>query len=106
MAGLAFYSESESFMGQLYGTSGSFSLIGQGDMLIRAYGTNHMQGNINFSYATISGLTVSQIEGLRNELESIKSELRNHTHTVNIGTHNHGNSANQNWGGTFTTSTP
>lgn len=28
----------------------------------------------------------------------------NHTHTVNISTHNHGNSENQNWGGSFQTS--
>jgi phage minor structural protein len=107
MAGLSFYSEYESLMGMLYGTSGSFSLVGQSDMLIRAMsGWLSVQGNVDFSFANVNGLTINQIQGLRSELESIKTELRNHNHTVNIGTHNHGNRENQNWGGTFTTSTP
>lgn len=114
MAGLAFYSEYESLMGQLYGTSGSFSLIGQSDMLIRAMsGVLSMQGNIDFSSANIRGLAINGISGLQTRLDSLQSQIdslrfayESHTHTVNIGTHNHGNPQNQNWGGSFSTSRP
>ncbi|NWL90018.1 hypothetical protein DMN77_20925 [Paenibacillus sp. 79R4] len=109
MAGISFYNEYESYMGMLYASGGSFSLIGNGDMLIRPMsGTLSMQGNINFSFANISGLTINQIEGLRSELESIKALLNTHRHTVTTAHHNHGNSANlpNTGGGTYTTSTP
>lgn len=108
MGGISFYNSSGSLRGELYSDSSNLSLIGQGDMLIRAYGTNHMQGIIDFSYANVRGLTISQIDGLRSELEAIKTKLNNHTHTVTTANHNHGNSANlpNTGGGTFTTSTP
>lgn len=107
MGGLSFYNSSGSLRGELYSDSSNLSLIGQGDMLIRAMsGSLHMQGVVDFSYATVSGLSISQISGLRDELNSLRNLINNHTHTVNIGTHNHGNAANQNWGGTFTTSRP
>lgn len=69
-----------------------------------------LQGAVTFGGA-INGLDISDVSGLQAELASIWTAIAgkassNHTHSVNIGTHNHGNSANQNWGGTFTTSTP
>lgn len=114
MAGLTFFSESETLMGQLYASSGSFSLIGQSDMLIRAMtGWLSMQGNIDFSFANIQGLDIADIAGLQTEITSLRNRLltlessfRSHTHSVTLPTHNHGNNANQNWGGTFTTSAP
>ncbi|WP_127539394.1 hypothetical protein [Paenibacillus illinoisensis] len=112
MAGLTFFNESESLMGQLYASSGSFSLIGQSDMLIRAMnGTLSMQGTIDYSFATVQGLGISKIAGLQSEINALWAAIAgkassSHTHTVTLPTHNHGNTANQNWGGTFTTSTP
>ncbi|WP_244996375.1 DUF3672 domain-containing protein [Paenibacillus woosongensis] len=114
MGGLSFYNSSGSLRGELYSDSSNLSLIGQGDMLIRAMsGSLHMQGNIDFSSANIIGLSIGSVSGLQSRLNSLQSqmdslrqEFNNHSHTVNIGTHNHGNNQNQNWGGTFQTSRP
>ncbi|KGP80079.1 MULTISPECIES: hypothetical protein [unclassified Paenibacillus] len=87
MAGLTFFSESEALMGQLYASSGSFSLIGQNDMLIRAMnGTLSMQGAIDFSFATVQGLGISKIAGLQTEINSLWTGLNgkastSHTHS-------------------------
>ncbi|MEK4512855.1 polymer-forming cytoskeletal protein [Paenibacillus sp. FSL K6-2524] len=107
MGGISWFNSSRILMGELYASGDSFSLIGQRDMLIRSMsGSLHMQGNIDFSFATVYGLNISKIAGLQQELNSLRSLINNHTHTVNIGTHNHGRTENQNWGGTFATSTP
>lgn len=116
MAGLTFFNESESLMGQLYASSGSFSLIGQSDMLIRAMnGTLSMQGNIDFSFATIYGFDISDIAGLsatlnslQSQIDSLRTSYNNHRHSVTTAHHNHGNTANNpnTGGGTFTTTTP
>ncbi|WP_427050362.1 phage tail protein [Paenibacillus sp. TC-CSREp1] len=71
-------------------------------------GPAEFRSTVNFQ----NGLSISQVNGLRSELDSLWSAVNSksssgHTHTVDIGTHNHGNAANQNWppnGGTFTTS--
>ncbi|MCY9734174.1 hypothetical protein M5X17_10485 [Paenibacillus alvei] len=114
MAGLTFFSESETLMGQLYSTNGSFSLVGESDMLIRAMrGWLFMQGNIDFAYADLRGLGMSSIEGLQSEMRNLQSQIdsirysfNSHTHSLYLPSHNHGNRDNQNWGGqSFTTST-
>lgn len=48
----------------------------------------------------------SELTNLQTAINSLWSYIYNHTHTVALGTHNHGNVDNLNWGGTFTTSTP
>lgn len=96
--------------GSLAGGTGLLQLVADGTLLLAALSRSVViQGAVQFTNgSSVSGLDLSigQISGLRSELESIKSQLKNHTHTVNIGTHNHGNRDNQNWGGSFTTSTP
>lgn len=76
-----------------------------------------MQGAATFAgpvqfRSSVGGLSlgVGDISGLRSQLDSIWAAIsnkadRSHTHTVYLPSHNHGNSANQNWGDrTFTTS--
>src|SRR5690606_18732711 len=74
---------------------------------ITIQGATTFNGNVRFNYG-VSGLTlgINDIAGLQSELNSLRSAINNHTHTVTLPTHNHGNPQNQNWGGTFTTSTP
>lgn len=71
----------------------------------------YLQGNVAFSPgASVTGLnlSISDISGLQSELNSLRSLINNHRHTVTTAHHNHGNSANlpNTGGGTFTTSTP
>ncbi|MPY20049.1 phage tail protein [Paenibacillus glucanolyticus] len=61
--------------------------------------------------SSVSGLSlaIGDIAGLRSELNSLRDAIdrksdRGHTHTVTLPTHNHGRTENQNWGGTFPTS--
>lgn len=110
ISGHTYWNSSSQPMGLIYANPSEFHVMGNQNLRV---GTNSggsliLQGPVYFTNGSVTGLslTISQIAGLRSELESIKSQLANHTHIVNIGTHNHGNTANQNWGGTFTTSTP
>ena len=117
ISGHTYYNASSSAQGLVYAQNNEFHVIGNSDIRVgtNSGGTVYLQGPVKFTNGQVSGLNlgIGDITGLQNQLESIKSditslrtELRNHTHTVNIGTHNHGNNQNQNWGGTFTTSTP
>lgn len=72
---------------------------------ITMQGMTNFNGRARFNYG-VEGIAMADISGLQSEITAIWNYLTTHTHTVNIGTHNHGNPANQNWGGTFTTSTP
>ncbi|MNW40126.1 Fibronectin type III protein [compost metagenome] len=76
MGGISFFNSSRSLMGELYASGGSFSLIGQSDMLIRSMGGwLSMQGSIDFSSANVSGLSISQISGLSNRLSQVESSV-------------------------------
>ncbi|WP_192716580.1 phage tail spike protein [Paenibacillus sp. OAE614] len=78
-------------------------------------GATRFNGLVTFN-SGISGITIDNISGLSSRLNDLQTQITtlsqlfyNHTHNVNIGTHNHGNPQNQNWpanGGNFTTSTP
>ncbi|MNP42063.1 hypothetical protein D3C76_1357990 [compost metagenome] len=79
-------------------------------------GETTFEGRAVFRYG-VSGLNleIGNISGLRNQLDSLQSQLSslqgefyNHKHTVTIPPHNHGNPANvpNTGGGTFSTSTP
>lgn len=74
---------------------------------VNIQGSTRFNGNVHFGWG-VTGiiLDISDVRGLKDEINRIWYVLNNHTHRVNIGTHNHGNRDNQNWGGTFTTSTP
>ncbi|WMT39747.1 hypothetical protein RE628_20475 [Paenibacillus sp. D2_2] len=109
ISGHTYYNSSGQSMGLIYSSSSELAVIGNRDLRVgtNSGGITYLQGSIQFTNGTaVSGLSISSISGLQAELNSIRSLISNHTHTVNIGTHNHGNSQNQNWGGTFTTSTP
>ncbi|KWX73878.1 hypothetical protein [Paenibacillus jilunlii] len=60
--------------------------------------------------SAFSGATLqSELDTINSAITALWNALNHksdigHKHTVDIGTHNHGNAANQNWGGTFTTS--
>ncbi|MGG3840759.1 hypothetical protein ABEV00_27520 [Paenibacillus thiaminolyticus] len=117
VSAISFYGSNGGFAGEInsYQAQNQLNIISDsifigsnstsGPVNIQGYTT--FNGFAHFSYG-VSGikLDISDIRGLQAELENIRYMLRNHTHSVNIGTHNHGNRDNQNWGGTFTTSTP
>ncbi|WP_336759444.1 hypothetical protein [Paenibacillus sp. USHLN196] len=78
---------------------------------IRLQGSVTFGGSATFRTGFIYGIGISDISGLQSEINALWTALNgkaasSHTHTVTLPTHNHGNSANQNWGGTFPTSTP
>ncbi|BFH17204.1 hypothetical protein J6TS7_59950 [Paenibacillus dendritiformis] len=104
MNAIQFY-DSSGLVGSINGDSSLFQLHANRDMFLSSFGSIYVQGPITFR-SSVSGLGIGDISGLRDELRSIWNYVYSHTHTVNIGTHNHGNKNNQNWGGTFTTSTP
>lgn len=125
MAALIFRDSSGLNVGELnsYASSGQFTIFGNRIFIgsnstanpIMLMGQTTFEGVAIFRYGA-SGLTINSITDLQTKLDSLQSQIdslrqsyNNHTHTVNIGTHNHGNTANQNWppnGGTFTTSRP
>ncbi|MGY5346538.1 phage tail spike protein (plasmid) [Paenibacillus glucanolyticus] len=99
--------------GSINGGDDLFQIQANNDMFLMSTGTIYTQGNVSFSGGSVSGLTLpmSSVTGLVSEINALWSAISgkasaNHTHTVTLPTHNHGNPANQNWGGTFTTSTP
>lgn len=114
MGGISFAGPSTR-SGSVAGTDGLFQIVSYSDMLIAALsGRVVIQGSVQFN-GSVGGLRLSteQVIGLDSELKSLQLQIEslsqsynNHTHSVDIGTHNHGNAANQNWGGTFPTSSP
>ncbi|MFW5436361.1 hypothetical protein [Paenibacillus apiarius] len=117
ISAITFYGSNGGFAGEInsYQSYNQLNIISDSLFLgsnntsnpIRMQGETTFDGRANFRQG-VSGLTfgIDDINGLRNELNSLLYMLRYHTHRVDIGTHNHGNRDNQNWGGTFTTSTP
>ncbi|MBG9735816.1 phage tail spike protein, partial [Paenibacillus alvei] len=117
ISGHTYYNTYGDPMGIVYAITDEMHVIGNRNLRLGAgSGTIYLQGPVHFtSGSSVTGLnlTIAQITGLRDKLDSLQNQLdslrysyNGHTHSVNIGTHNHGNQANQNWGGTFTTSTP
>ncbi|WP_459965382.1 hypothetical protein [Paenibacillus sp. JCM 10914] len=66
---------------------------------------NSSVSGINLSMSEVSGLSAI-LSSLQSQIDSLRSSYNSHTHSVTLPTHNHGNSANQNWGGTFTSGGP
>ncbi|SEO10964.1 hypothetical protein [Paenibacillus sp. OK076] len=113
ISGHTYYNSSGQSQGLIYANSSELAFIGNyGLRLGSTSGSTVLQGSVNFT-GSVTGLNlgVGQITGLQNEINALWAAISgkassNHTHTVTLPTHNHGNSANQNWGGTFPTSTP
>ncbi|GAA0840450.1 hypothetical protein GCM10008915_35940 [Bifidobacterium pullorum subsp. gallinarum] len=113
MNAIEFNKASGARSGSINGGDTLFQIQANNDMFLMSTGTIYTQGNVSFSGGSVSGLTLpmSSVTGLVSEINALWSAINgkasaNHTHTVTLPTHNHGNPQNQNWGGTFTTSTP
>ncbi|WP_418041134.1 phage tail spike protein [Paenibacillus xylanilyticus] len=119
-AALIFRDTNGSSVGEIntYASTGTLTMYGNNIVIgsnntgnpIRLQGSVTMAGPAEFR-STVTGLnlTISQIQGLQSQIDSIWVALNgkaplNHTHTVTLPTHNHGLSNATNWGGTFTTS--
>ncbi|GAV13230.1 hypothetical protein [Paenibacillus sp. NAIST15-1] len=115
ISGHTYYNTSGSPMGIVYAITEEMHVIGNRDLRLGASGTIYLQGPVNFN-SSVSGLRlgISEIIGLRDKLDSLQSQLdnlqrlfNNHTHSLYLPSHNHGNKDNQNWGGqSFTTTSP
>lgn len=117
ISGHTYYNSYSQSQGLIYAIDNELHVMGTNNLRLGSLGgTITMQGPVHFNNgSSVTGLNlgITQINGLQSRLDSLQSQLdslRNahysHKHSVTLPTHNHGNSANQNWGGTFTTSTP
>ncbi|MCY9760932.1 DUF3672 domain-containing protein [Paenibacillus alvei] len=113
ISGHTYYNSSGNPMGLVYAISDELHVIGNRDLRLGASGRIYMQGSVEFM-SSVSGIRVSSIDGLQSELNNLQTQINslrnsysNHTHSVYIPSHNHGNPQNQNWGGqSFTTTSP
>lgn len=115
VSAITFFGTGGSTAGEInsYQNSGGISLISSDVFIgsnntgnpIRLQGAVTIDGTVEFR-REVTGLNVGigSVTGLQTQLDAIWAKLNNHTHDITLPTHNHGNSANQNWGGTFTTS--
>ncbi|MGG4196103.1 hypothetical protein ABEW50_21905 [Paenibacillus jamilae] len=117
ISGHTYYNSSGSPIGIVYAITEEMHVIGNRDLRLGASGTIFLQGSVHFTNgSSVTGLDIGigQISGLRSLLDSLQSQVdslrrsfSNHTHSLYLPSHNHGNYQNQNWGGqSFTTSTP
>lgn len=66
---------------------------------------NSSVSGINLSMSEVNGLSAI-LSSLQSQIDSLRNSYNSHTHSITLPTHNHGNSANQNWGGSFPTGGP
>ncbi|WP_339292741.1 prophage endopeptidase tail family protein [Paenibacillus sp. FSL W8-0187] len=116
ISGHTYYNSSSQSQGLIYANDYELHVIGNNGLRVGTnFRTTYLQGAIHFTNGnSVTGLEIgiNQISGLQSELYSLRSEIEslrrahsNHTHTVYLPPHNHGNTQNQNWGDrTFTTS--
>ncbi|WFR60876.1 hypothetical protein P9222_20315 [Paenibacillus amylolyticus] len=114
ISGHTYYNASGQSQGLIYANSNELAVIGNNGLRLGSTsGSTVLQGSVNFT-GNVSGLNlgIGQITGLQNEINALWSAISgkassNHTHTVTVPNHNHGNPQNAtSGGGTFTTSTP
>jgi len=111
MSAITFDQTNGSRSGAINGGDGLFEVTSSEDMLISAM-TNRLffQGQLDFNSAySVSGFDINFVNGLRAELDDLRAAIQskasaNHSHTVNLGTHNHGIAGAVNWGGSFSVS--
>ncbi|WP_339271757.1 prophage endopeptidase tail family protein [Paenibacillus sp. FSL K6-1330] len=115
ISGHTYYNSSGQSQGLIYAIDYELHVIGNyGLRLGSSSGITNLQGSVHFSNgSSVTGLSILSISGLQSELLSLRSQIdslrnsyNNHRHSVTLPTHNHGRTENQNWGGTFPTSTP
>lgn len=118
VSAISFYGSGGGFAGEInsYQSQNQLNIISDSIFIgsnstsspIFMQGYTTFNGRVEFRFgASGLDLDIDDIKGLRSELESIRYILRNHTHSLYLPSHNHGNYQNQNWGGqSFTTSTP
>lgn len=109
ISGHTYYNSSGQSQGLVYANPNEMHVMGTSNLRLGALsGTVTLQGPVQFTSSVMGlNLSISQISGLQSELNYLRNRLDNHTHTVSVPNHNHGNTANQtSGGGTFTTSTP
>ncbi|MBY0158186.1 hypothetical protein H0178_20715 [Cytobacillus firmus] len=67
---------------------------------------NSSVSGISLSMSEVSGLSAI-LSSLQSQIDSLRNSYNSHTHSLYLPSHNHGNSANQNWGGeNFSTGSP
>lgn len=117
ISGHTYFNASSQSQGLVYAVSDELHVFGVNGLRLGTVsgGTTTIQGSINFT-GNVSGLNLginqvnglpSQLQSLQNQIDNLRYSLNNHTHTVSVPNHNHGNPQNAtSGGGTFTTSTP
>ncbi|QZN77380.1 polymer-forming cytoskeletal protein [Paenibacillus sp. DR312] len=117
ISGHTYYNASGQSQGLIYANSNELAVIGNNGLRLGSTsGFTTLQGSVNFT-GSVTGLSLSisqinglpgQLQSLQNQIDSLRTSFNNHTHTVTTANHNHGNNANLpgTGGGTFTTSTP
>ncbi|WP_240927771.1 hypothetical protein [Paenibacillus thiaminolyticus] len=117
VSAISFYGSNGGFAGEInsYQAQNQLNIISDSIFIgsngtsnpINLQGSTRFNGNVHFSYG-VTGLEINirDVRGLESEINRIWYVLNNHTHSVTVPNHNHGNSQNKNWGGTFTTSSP
>ncbi|WFR64210.1 polymer-forming cytoskeletal protein [Paenibacillus amylolyticus] len=116
ISGHTYYNASGQSQGLIYANSNELAVFGNNGLRLGSTsGTTTLQGSVNFT-GNVSGLNLGinqidslpgQLQSLQNQIDNLRFALNNHTHTVSVPNHNHGNPQNAtSGGGTFTTSTP
>lgn len=115
ISGHTYFNSSSQSQGLVYAISNELHVMGVNGLRLGTVsgGSTTFQGSVNFT-GSVTGLNlgIGQIAGLQNEINALWAAINgksssNHTHTVSVPNHNHGNLQNAtSGGGTFTTSTP
>ena len=91
---LRFWGQSGGHVGTISGTDGRLNIASLGSNAIAIGGVSgglFFSGPfINFQNVPVSGFPISNVAGLREELDALWSALNNHTHTITLPNHNHG----------------
>jgi len=115
ISGHTYYNSSGQSQGLVYAIDYELHVIGNSGLRLGANnGVITLQGPVEFR-GSVSGLNLGigaisglqyQLDNLQSQISSLRSTFNSHRHSVTLPTHNHGRQENQNWGGTFPTSTP
>ncbi|OME86534.1 MULTISPECIES: hypothetical protein [Paenibacillus] len=115
ISGHTYYNSSGQSQGLVYAIDYELHVIGNSGLRLGANnGVITLQGPVEFR-GSVSGLNLGigaisglqyQLDSLQSQISSLRSTFNSHRHSVTLPTHNHGRQENQNWGGTFPTSTP
>lgn len=116
ISGHTYYNSSGQSQGLIYANSSELAVIGNNGLRLGSTsGITVLQGAVQFT-GSVSGLFLGigqinglpgQLQSLQNQIDSLRATFNNHSHSVTVPNHNHGNPQNAtSGGGTFQTSTP